>query len=65
MEGTVVVQALVGREGTVLDTKVVKSVPVLDQAAVEAVRGWTFKPAMAKGQPVQVWVAVPVKFSLH
>lgn len=63
MEGTVVVQALVGTEGRVIETKVVKSVPILDEAAIAAVKKWVFKPAMANGRPVAVWVAVPVKFS--
>jgi TonB family protein len=62
IEGTVMVQALVGRDGLVKDTKVVKSIPSLDQAAVEAVRQWSFKPAKAGGKPVAVWVAVPIRF---
>lgn len=65
MEGTVVVQALVGKDGRVKDTKVVKSVPVLDDAAVSAVKRWVFKPALSNNKPVAVWVAVPVKFSLN
>jgi TonB family protein len=65
LSGTVVVQALIGRDGLVKDTKVVNSIPGLDDAAVKAVAQWTFKPAKAKGQPVAVWVAVPVKFSLN
>jgi protein TonB len=65
MEGTVVVQALVGKDGRVKDTKVVKSVPVLDDAAVAAVKRWVFKPALSNNKPVAVWVAVPVKFSLN
>ncbi|MGH7727152.1 MAG: TonB family protein [Candidatus Eiseniibacteriota bacterium] len=65
MEGTVVVQALVGKDGKVKDTRVVKSVPVLDDAAVSAVKRWVFKPALSNNKPVAVWVAVPVKFSLH
>jgi len=65
MEGTVVVQALVGKDGKVKDTKVVKSVPVLDDAAVAAVKKWVFKPALSNNKPVAVWVAVPVKFSLQ
>jgi len=65
MEGTVVVQALVGKDGKVKDTKVVKSVPVLDDAAVAAVKRWVFKPALSNNKPVAVWVAVPVKFSLQ
>jgi TonB family protein len=63
--GTVLVQALVLKDGTVGDTRVVKSVPMLDEAAVACVRQWRFKPAMAKGAAVAVWVAVPVKFALH
>lgn len=65
VDGTVLVQALVGRDGRVHDTRIVKSIPMLDTAAVEAVRQWTFKPALAKGKPVAVWVAVPVRFTLH
>lgn len=64
IEGTVLVQALVGADGTVKDTKVIKSIPRLDEAAVASVRKWVFKPASAKGKPVAVWVAIPVRFSL-
>jgi TonB family protein len=64
MQGTVIVKALIGTDGQVKDAMVVKSVPVLDEAAQAAVRKWRFKPAMASGSPVAVWVAVPVKFSL-
>jgi len=65
IEGTVVVQALVGRDGLVKEAFVARSVPGLDDAALAAVRQWRFRPALAKGQPVAVWVAVPVRFSLH
>jgi protein TonB len=65
MEGTVVVQALVGKDGRVKDTKIVKSVPVLDDAAEKAVKQWVFKPALSNNKPVAVWVAVPVKFTLN
>ena len=65
VEGTVMVQALVGKDGRVKDTRIVKSIPMLDEAAVAAVRQWVFKPALSHDQPVAIWVAVPVKFSLH
>jgi protein TonB len=65
VQGTVMTQALVGRDGKVRDVKIVKSIPGLDEAAAQAVRQWEFKPALAKGAPVAVWVAIPVKFSLH
>lgn len=63
--GTVMVEALVIEDGTVADTRITGSIPGLDDAAAAAVRQWRFKPAMAKGAPVAVWVAVPIKFSLH
>jgi protein TonB len=65
VDGTVMVQALVGKDGKVKDTKVTKSVPMLDAAAVAAVRGYVFKPALSNNKPVAVWVAIPVRFSLH
>ena len=65
IEGTVLVQALVGTDGKVRDTKVVQSVPVLDDAAVAAVEQWVFKPALTNNKPVAVWVAVPVRFALR
>ena len=65
VDGTVMVQALVGKDGKVKDVKVVKSIQMLDQAALDAVKNWVFKPALSNNKPVAVWVAVPVRFSLH
>ena len=65
VDGTVLVQALVGKDGTVKDTKVVKSIAMLDAAATAAVKQWVFKPALSNNKPVAVWVAVPVKFTLN
>jgi len=62
--GTVLVQALIDTGGHVVRTKVVKSIRGFDRAAIRAVRGSRFKPAMAGRKPVSVWVAVPVKFTL-
>lgn len=65
VQGTVVVSALVGKDGLVKDTRVTTSIPALDAAAQTAVRQWVFKPAKNEGKPVAVWVTVPVKFTLH
>ncbi len=73
VDGTVMVQALVGRDGRVKDTRLVDksgkvvtaSIPMLDAAAIAAVRQWVFKPALSNNKPVAVWVAVPLKFSLR
>jgi protein TonB len=62
LEGTVMLQALVGRDGLVREVRVTQSVAGLDEAAIEAVRQWWFKPARSKGEPVAVWVAVPIRF---
>ncbi len=65
VQGTVVVQVLIDERGRVIDTRIVQSVPLLDAAAVAAVRQWLWKPATLSGHPVAVWQAVPVKFSIH
>ena len=62
LEGKVVVHALVDRKGRVIETRVMQSDPTFDAAAVKAVRQWRFKPARSNGQPVAVWVAVPIRF---
>ncbi len=65
VDGTVIVMALVGRDGTVRDVRIRKSIPKLDTAAMQSVLRWKFRPATRRGKPVAVWVAVPVRFSLH
>lgn len=65
IEGTVLLQVLVGEDGLVKDTRVVKSIPLLNEAAEACVRQWVFKPARSKGKPLAIWVAVPVRFSSH
>ena len=65
VSGTVMVKALVARNGRVVDVEVASSIPELDDAAIQSVRQWEFKPAMTKGQPIAVWVMIPIKFTLH
>lgn len=64
LEGTVIVQALVGKDGRVKDMKLAQSVNGLDAPALVAVRQWEFQPATRDHKPVAVWVAVPVEFKL-
>ena len=65
--GTVVVRALLDAEGDPRETRVQRSSghPLLDGAALAAVRGWAFQPAARDGQRVPAWVEVPVHFRLH
>jgi protein TonB len=67
VEGRVVVKALVGKDGRVMDVVIAPggSIPLLDDAALEAARRWVFKPALANGHPVIVWVALRFDFSLR
>jgi protein TonB len=65
VEGEVRVQALVGKDGAVHDAFVLQSIPQLDDAALDAVWDWKFKPARTNGKPIAVWVAIPVRFRLR
>jgi len=66
LEGTVIVRALVGSDGKVRETILLKKVnDILDQAAVQATAGYVFVPAMQNGRPVAAWVTIPFRFALH
>ena len=65
ISGTVIVEALIAEDGSVRDVKVLKSVPLLDAAATEAVRQWRFTPTLLNGVPVQVIMSVTVSFTLN
>ena len=66
-EGKVVLQAIIGRDGTVTDIEVLScSQPLLgfEDAAIEAVRLWRYEPALADGRPVDVYFTILVDFEL-
>lgn len=65
IEGTVVVKVLIDLEGNVEATELLKSVEVLDEAALEAARQFKFTPAKLDGKPVKVWMSVPFRFKLQ
>lgn len=66
VEGKVYVQMLVDAQGNVAEAKVLKSdAKVLEKAALDAARQWTFSPGISKEKkPVSVWVTVPFRFKL-
>jgi len=64
-EGVVILEAVIGEEGSVRDVKVLRSVPLLDQAAIDAVRQWRFSPTLLSGEPVPVVMTVTVAFRLN
>lgn len=64
LQGTVVVAALVDEQGRVADARVVRSVPLLDESALTAVKQWEFAPALLNGEPVPVVVQLEIHFTL-
>jgi periplasmic protein TonB len=64
-EGIVILEALIGEDGVVQEVHVLRSVRLLDAAAIEAVRQWRFTPTLLNGQPVPIVMTVTVSFSLR
>ena len=66
IEGRVIIQVLVSEKGKVIKTRIIKSLghSGCDEAAVKAIRGVKWKPALQRDKPVKVWVAIPVIFRL-
>ena len=62
ISGEVTIEAAIGPDGKVIDAKVVRSIPLLDQAALDAVQQWEYLPTMLNGVPVPVVVTVTVNF---
>ena len=67
VEGTVLLKMRITEQGSVEDVQVERSAghPALDQSAMEAVQRWRFEPARRSGEPVAVWVLLPVEFKLQ
>jgi len=65
IQGTVVLDVVIDRDGNVTDAVVVRSVPVLDPAAIGALKEWKYEPARdRRGHAVPVYFSVSVKFEL-
>jgi len=64
VEGTVVVETVIRKDGRVSCARIVRSLPLLDLAAVGAVEEWKFEPATLHGSPVDVIFTLTVNFRL-
>lgn len=62
IRGKVTLHVLVNTEGRVRDIRVIHGVTGLNEAAVDAVKRWVFRPATSGGKPVAVWVEIPIDF---
>ena len=64
VQGIVILEAVISETGRVRDVRVLRSIPLLDNAAIDAVRQWQFTPTLLNGQPVPIVMTVTVSFEL-
>jgi len=64
VEGIVIIEATIDPRGRIVNATVLKGVPVLDEAALEAVRQWVYTPTLLNGIPTPVIMTVTVRFRL-
>ena len=65
VQGTVVIDILIGEEGEVAHARVRQSIPGLDGAALECVKAWKFTPAVRAGRPAASVGVAPVRFQIY
>jgi protein TonB len=65
VQGIVILEATIGPRGNVTDVKVLRSIPLLDQAAIDAVKQWVYEPTLVNGVPTGVIMTVTVNFKMN
>ena len=65
VEGVIILECVTDIQGRVVEVKVVRSIPLLDQAAIDAVRQWVYEPLVINGRPRGVVFNVKVRFELR
>ena len=65
VEGVVILEAVIDAQGRVASVRVLRSIALLDEAAVDAVKQWRFTPALLNAEPVPVVMTVTVNFTLQ
>jgi len=63
VEGIVILEFTVGIDGRVSNVKIVRSIPILDNAAIEAVKQWKYKPGLVNGKPAAFPVTTSIRLS--
>jgi protein TonB len=65
VQGVVIIEATISPDGQVTTARILRSVPLLDQAAIDAVRQWQFTPTLLNGVPVPVIMTITIHFTLQ
>ena len=60
VQGIVIIEATISADGRVMNARILRSMPLLDQAALDAVRQWEYTPTLLNGVPVPVVMTVTV-----
>jgi TonB family protein len=63
VRGTVIVEALIDRDGNIADAFVLRSIPMLDEAAIHAVKQWRYEPTLLNGEPTAILMTVAISFT--
>jgi protein TonB len=64
VSGVVILEAIIDPNGNVTNISVLRSIPLLDQSAMDAVRQWRYQPTLLNGVPVPIVMTVTVTFNL-
>ena len=66
IQGVAIIEAVIDRDGNVTEARILKGLPMgLDNAALNAIRQWKFKPGTINGQPVPVYYNLTINFTLQ
>jgi TonB family protein len=65
IQGVVILEAIVAEDGSVREVEVLRSIPQLDAAAIDAVKQWRFSPTLLNGVPTAVRITTTVSFTLR
>jgi protein TonB len=65
IEGIVELEILIDASGKVVRARVIRSIPLLDAAAIQTVYQWVFEPALKNGRPVATLASAPVGFRIY
>ena len=65
VQGVVIIEATIDTNGFVSSARVLRSIPMLDQAALDAVKEWQFQPTQLNGVAVPVIMTVTVNFTMQ
>ena len=64
VEGMVIIQAVIGKNGKIKSAKIIQSIPLLDSAALDAIKKWEYKSIVVDGEAREITLTVSISFEL-